>query len=90
VFRDEIDTEKRSHACHALGCDMMVSLGLSVWGSEFRVQGVGFKFQGSGFRVQGSGVRGQGARCIVETEVSSSSSLILSSLELSDTKVYEP
>ena len=55
----------------------------------FRVVGLGFQVSGFGFRVSGFGFRGYGAgrrQCHI---VSSSSSL-LSSLEMSDTKNYEP
>ena len=31
-------------------------LGISVWGSGFRVQGLGFKVEGLGFRVWGFGI----------------------------------
>jgi len=72
------------------------SLGFGVQGSGFRVQGSGFRVQGSGsrvqgagFRVQGSGFRVQGAGFRVQ-EFFFFSSLLISSLELSDTKVYAP
>ena len=61
----------------------------SVQCSEFRVQGAGCRVQCSVFSVQGLGfrVQGSGFRVLCETL---SSFLLLSSLELSDTKVYEP
>ena len=69
-------------------------IGFRVSGFGFRVSGFGFRVSGLGFRVAGlefSGVlikrsrspgRGHGPV--------TSSSLLLSSLELSDTQVYEP
>ena len=47
--------------------------------------GFGFRVYGPGFRVSGVGSRSE-----VQGKVADSSSLLLSSLELSDTKVYEP
>ena len=80
-------------------------LGFRVQGSGFRVQDSGFRVQGSGFRVQGSGFRVQGSGfrvsvCRVKgggkadlrharSLVTSSSYVLLASLELSDTQVYE-
>ena len=74
---------------------------LLIQGSGFRVQGSGFRVQGSGFRVQGSRFRFQGTAApaartapagLARTRKSTSLSLSLlrSSLELSDSKVYEP
>ena len=63
------------------------------------MQGAGCRVQGAGCRVQGAGCRMQGegssailsiCRQISSARVSSSSSLLLSSLEFSDPKVYAP
>ena len=75
-----------------------------VYGSGFVVQDLWFRVYCSGAMVQGlwcrvcgSGCMVQGAGCVFYraeggrgAAVLSSSSLLLSSLELSDTKVYEP
>jgi len=53
------------------------------WGLGSKVCGKGFGVGGVGSKVQGVGRR-------VWANQASSSSLLLSSLELSDTKAYEP
>jgi len=76
--------------------------GFRVQGPGSRVQGAGFRVQGAGFRVQGW-VQGWAESDMlqppsVDTSLDSSFTapspkgflLLLSSLELSDTQVYEP
>jgi len=76
--------QSREGACDAL---RVSGFGFRVSGSEvsgFGIRDSGFGIRDSGSEVSGSGFRGFGFRG------SSSSLLLLSSLELSDTQVYEP
>jgi len=68
--------------------------GFQVQGFGFRVLAFGFRVSGFGFRVQEFGFRVQASRvCVPGFGVYrgfSPSSVLLSSLQLSDAKVYEP